>query len=478
MARNRNIEMTSAEHDSALLILSSKGATVAETDAILASLNPNHTREELSQVLKGWFKTRPKWSYSQRATWDGAQDQSFINNQLLDTVAEGVEDGALLITVLDGAVSVENNKLKFTTQTTPAWNAQGGRYTNAVTRVLGKALFATINIFVLGANGFMLGWSSSTDVNWSGLKRRAYWISGTVTKLLINLTGSGGNPALVSPVLIDTDYELVIVLGGFDSDGDPYYSGQDPSLYLFGAQLFRKAAGVWMLDWVDHKEDTSPMYPVWTNHSSAGTVKPFNVPTRDYRTVLIPAHFSSFNAVVGTSLDQVTPEVGAPFILSGLWDVQPAGATTQGAVPGGPAFLAISEINASDVFLRTWITPVAGETGGIISRYFNEDNLLAALISPNNNDFRVWQRLLGTWGQIGPTVSMTINAGVEYMITMRILGNRIIAMVDDANTIDVLTVINPTFSKHGLRTNTAGTSFKRFIGYPLKSLAYNELDDN
>lgn len=418
-----------------------------------------------------------KMTYALRATWDGADDQAYANNDLINTPAKGVEDGALRLTEVDGTLSVENNKFKFTVQATSAWGDQGARKENSIVRSLGKALFFTVNLSNLGVNGFILGWSTANDLNTPSHRRRSWWPNGSTGRLMIQITGSGSNPGIVDPMLTDTDYELVVVLGGFNSDGDPYYSGQDENSHLFGAQFFRKDGGLWTLAWVDHKEDVSPLYPSISNHSCAGTVKPFNVPDRDYRTVMHPSHFSSFKGVVGTDLAAITPERGSPFVLNGLWDIQAGGATTQGAVPAAPRWTAISEFYFSDGFLHVPITPVAGEVGGIIFREANGD-FLGAFIAEAANSFIMYEVISDDWTP-KDSKSITITPGVKRIIKVRMEGQGLIAMLDDTTaTLVATSALNVNSTKHGMRSNVAGNIFERLIGYPLTSAAYRELDDN
>jgi len=417
-----------------------------------------------------------KVTYALHGTWGSANNQTYADNELINTPAKGVEDGALRLTMGDGTLSVADNKFVFTVQASPVWGDLGARKENSVVRSLSKALFFTINMSNLGTNGLIIGWSKLANLL-HGVGRTAYWVDGSNTHLKIHLTGSGTNPGVVNPMLTGTVYELAILLGGFNSAGDPYYGGQDEALYLFGAQFYRKDGAVWVLDWVDHKEDDSPLYPVITNHSTAGTVTPFDVSDRDYRTVMLPWHYSSFTGVVGTSLDAITPEIGNAFVLNGLWDLQTGGATTQGTTPSAPRWTALSEFDFSDGFLHVPITPVVGEVGGIIFREANGDFLLA-VIAEAANSFILYEVVSGVWTPRGSN-PITITPGVERIIKVRMEGQRIITMLDDTTkTIDVTSSLNVNSTKHGLRANVTGTTFKRLIAYHRTSAAYNELDDN
>ena len=295
--------------------------------------------------------------YLLRATFDAA-DQGYANAQVLDTVAEGVQDGQLTVVEVDGTLAISGNKCAFTAQATPAWGDQGF-YSQAITRALGRGLLATVNLNATNKSAAM-GWASIAGV--FGAAGDDYYFLFTES---VTLTLGRDETPMVASYSALTNYQLASVLGGYDAaNGVPWRSGQAAASYLFGAAFFIKG-GVftnWTLLWRTSQDNAATLYALFSNYIAAGTVDSFRVPDADLSAVLQPTCLSLFAS--DGELDAYTPEVGGVWVEDiGDWDT--ASGTLKATTLGIATFTGLADC----LYDAKITTPAAGTTaGGLVLR--------------------------------------------------------------------------------------------------------------
>jgi len=232
-----------------------------------------------------------------------------------------------------------------------------------------------------------------------------------------------------------------------------------------------------------HKEpagNTSTLYPAFANYSGSGIVDEIKIPDVDLSALLSPTVLSTFTASNGTSLDAITPEVGASWVeQNGDWDIQSNNANATGTPPAEPNYIATQETGVADCYIRAKVTMASGGTVAIIFRYTDNDNHWMVQISTGETLIRIYERNAGTWTSRTSVISGTKTAGVEYTLVMRCRGTTIDAWVDDNYRISYASAsLNQTATKHGIRGNVAGDKCGEFAVYPSgTSNEYITLDD-
>jgi len=302
--------------------------------------------------------------YLLRATFDAA-DQGYTDGQVLDTVAEGVQDGQLTVVEVDGTQAIVSNKCAFTAQAGPAWGDLGF-YSQAITRALGRGLLVTINIDDVSEAIFPQMWNDTGGLSHLADYIYLYVVFGDELGARV-YDGAGG--LLESDYLISvtdsTDYRLAIVLGGYDAaNGVPWRSGQVAASYLFGAAFFIKGGAFtnWTLLWRTTQGNTATLYAAFSNYDAAGTIDSFRVADHNLSAVLQPNNLSLFAAA--GELSAYTPELGSVWNEDiGDWDT--AGGVLQATTLGIATFTGLADC-LRDAKITT---PAAGTTaGGLVLR--------------------------------------------------------------------------------------------------------------
>ena len=298
--------------------------------------------------------------YLLRATFD-APDQGYANAQVLDTVAEGVQDGQLTVVEVDGTLAIVSNRCAFTAQATPAWGDQGF-YSQAITRALGRGLLATVNVDTTNAEWGGIAFLDSADVNiTSGAGSR--WLLRTAGTGFIGIA-FGVSSIGVEAYLASTDYSIAIILGGYDSNGLPWRNGQVATSYLYGAGYYIKGGAFanWTLLWRADEGNTATLYAIHSNYSQTGTLDNFRVPDADLSAVLQPMCLSLF--ATDGELDAYTPELGSAWTEDiGDWDT--ASGTLKATALGIATFTGLADC----LYDAKITTPASGTTaGGLVLR--------------------------------------------------------------------------------------------------------------
>jgi len=416
---------------------------------------------------------RDACKYLLRATFDAA-NQGYTDAQVLDTAAEGVQKGQLTVVEVDGTLAIVSNKCAFTAQTTVAWGDLGFYSPQAITRALGRALLSTVNVDANNTFGPLLHWLDDADLDpedW------IYFISMQNSGWTHCQTYDGAAGELENNEIFQhsasTDYQFAIVLGGYDSNGMPWRSGQASASFLYGAAFFIKGGTFtnWTLVWRSAQMNTATLYVGFQNSNSVGTIDNFRVPDRSYQAVLQPTCLSTFTGSNGTSLDAITPEVGGSWTeQSGDWDIQGNRASLATAANSVATVASgISDILADCVAVSVDI----GGYAGIALRFSDTSNYWYVRVHRSENNFAIIE-VNGGGFTIRATTPITY-AG-NHDVRCIAYGQTIDAFMDGGNKLTYgAAALNEGATIHGLygRTNVATVTLDKFAVYPRTAAVYD-----
>lgn len=224
-------------------------------------------------------------------------DQGYTNGQILNTAAEGVTTGYATVVEGDGTLAISSNKLAFTAQTTPDY-ADQGLFSLAITRALGRIGCVTVNLDATDRAVLPLAWSTVEGIGcgFSGGGANGVIAFTTSAEIRFYYTdGSGTYIDNLGAYAGSTDYQLALVLGGYDSNGVPYRTGEAAADYKYGEALFIKGGAFtnWALLWRDTRNNTATLYAIFSNYNATGTLDDLKVTDTTYPDLLTPGTYSA-----------------------------------------------------------------------------------------------------------------------------------------------------------------------------------------
>ena len=294
--------------------------------------------------------------YLLRATFD-APDQGYANGQVLDTVAEGVQDGQLTVVEVDGTLAIVSGKCAFTAQSTPIDGDQGFFSSGAITKRLGITLLSNVNSANMTTEVVYLGFKSAAAITLAAREFTFGKASGENALIYVRFPST--TLALSDTFADSTDYIFAIVLGGYDVNGAPWRAGQVTADYLYGAAYYVKGGAFtnWTLIWRTASSNTTPLYAGMATLTFTGTLDNFRVPDADLSAVLQPTCLSTF--ATDGELDAYTPELGSAWAEDiGDWDT--ASGTLKATALGIATFTGLADC----LYDAKVTTPAAGTTAG------------------------------------------------------------------------------------------------------------------
>lgn len=388
-------------------------------------------------------------SYLLRATFDAA-NQDFADGQVLDTVAEGVQVSSLTVKEAAGTAEILSNRLKLTATTT-AYDTLGVYATSGISRVLGRALLGSIEFNTTAARASM-AWSisnagppSETSME-PGLGAR-----GAALLYAMNRADPG---QVVATFASSVEYQVALVLGGYDASQVPWYSGA-AGAHIHGSAIYIKGGAYtnWTLLWRSLTRDTATLYPAIINISAPriSTHGDLRVPDRDLKAVLQPTSLSTFTASNGTSLHAITPELGNHWVeQSGNWDIQGNQANTASS----NAYAAV-ETSESDLLVDCLVAVRANSTNdgyGLFIRSTDAANGWKITISDFDNVLEMIERDTGS-DTLRASTGIAIALNTDYHVRAIADGQTIDAFVDAGDKITYASAsFNQTATKHGIYT--------------------------
>ncbi len=272
----------------------------------------------------------PGIAYDLRAIWD-VGDVTFSNTDTLGP-GEGVQDGSL--TVVDtgaGTVKVKTNELEIVGSGT--WGETGVYSTNGTTRSLGQAAFGKFRN-VLASNSAALGWNEVADVD-LGSAAGDRWVTFITTDNI--KVGIAKDAAFEVGDAVDaTNYQMLCVLGGYNSSGVPYKSGDTVGDFKYGVSFWIKGGTftLWTLIWKDATQNAATLYGAFGAASATAYFDDLYIPTNALTpaTMFQPRFLDTFTGTNGDSLvsthePDVVASVSSPGVTAwesgaDTWDIQ------------------------------------------------------------------------------------------------------------------------------------------------------------
>lgn len=405
-----------------------------------------------------------------------ASDQLFSDGQALDTDAEGVQDGSLTVKDGGGVVQIVNDWLSV--NGSGAFN-DTGFVSGSSAQSLGKAVKFQFKVPTSLQTSRAI--TISDDAALSGT--HFFGIHPRSTGDLRFEYWDGTDNLFTDPVSYsaDTEYTVVIMPGGYDSSGTPYYSGQTKSNYLYGASAYIKGGDFeeWTLLY-QHKGQTFDPWYVTSEGNGEVQLNHLFIPDKDLSEVLEPTNYSSFDGTNGTSLDAITPEVADGWTENNAdWDIQnnKAHPIDESGGPGGQ--VATVESGASDVFIRTTVQASdagSNECSGVTLRYTDNDNYWGVFICTEDQAIEINERNGGT-NTVRASSAFSFSEGQEVDMTVRAEGSTISVWLDGGNKLEYTSAShNQDATRHGLFALNQGVANTVFMNdfhvQPLSSSTY------
>ena len=312
--------------------------------------------------------------YDLDAPWT-ASNQTFSNTQVLDTVAEGVRVGSLtVVETSTGTVKIVSNELELTGSASYTTTGITGE---AVTKSLGKALFCSLNYSGTSLNliAFHITAALATTPTYY------FRTSGTAMGVSGSKVG-GAVYAAVATTAVSTDYKLLLLLGGSDSNGVAFKTGDTVADFKYGVRYYIKGGTFtdWTLLCISTNGNTATLYPIMEEYRAANSFITDNIliPTTvlNVDTMFQPNFLDTFSGTNDDSLTaNHTPEVvGGATGTGNPWESGSTTWTIQSNTANNDPSLAAEEA-AGNLVAGIWYVITATEvdtffTGCAVGDYF------------------------------------------------------------------------------------------------------------
>lgn len=410
--------------------------------------------------------------YLLQASFD-ASDQGYSNGQVVNTTAEGIETGNLTIVEVDGTLAISSNELAITGQSSPVWGDLGA-YSDALTRALGLTLLTTIRSTTDTNAGPIVQLSTTQDPDPSATNR--YFVGSAGNDNVLSIAEVGGGGLSIGTYAAATNYPVAIVLGGFDSNGQPWYSGA-AGTYTYGAAMFIKVGGTWELLYRSASDATATMYAEFASYTAAGAVDNLRVPDADLSAVLAPLAADTFTDTNGVLLTAHTMDVGAGWSVGqeGANNLEIQGNTMRDDDASDDRAYANIDVSDADVFITAQVSFSAGSgsNAGLVARYVDTNNHWLLFTDTLGDNLDLFERTTGTYTKRA-TASVTFGAST-YRLSMRLDSTDIRAWADGANALQYTSSSHQTETSHGARVATAPgdtPSLDNWACYALESATF------
>lgn len=429
-------------------------------------------------AARGFRTVRPvaaaRSAYRLLATFNAA-NQALADGQLLTTVANGVSAGRLRVVEKDGTAEILNNALRLTGGSTASMIDLGVYGVDAITRTLG----VTLGVTIVPSTGWQFVSWHDTAGEIGGYTAAEYTAWLRPTELWVYADSQAG--AIVAAVAAATNYQLRLVLGGYNSSNEPWRSGA-AGTFSQGCALFIKGGAFtnWSLVWRWFTGTDASLYPIISRYHNTITldVDVFMVPDHDYSAVLQPTHLDLFTGADDDLLAAHSPEVGGSWtVRTGVFDIQSSRAAIDTA--SGGRDVATVTAGVADCMIDVVVRKTdANDTGemGICLRYSNDSNYWLVVADFANNLIKIIERNAGT-ETLRASASVALVTGTDYHVRTVAVGNNIQAYLNGANRCTYASAsLNNTATLHGIVGNGAAQTWDNFAIYPRTSTAYDELD--
>lgn len=362
--------------------------------------------------------------------------------------SEGFEIGAWDLHQVDGTAQIVGNVLQFEPQTTPSINDHILQGTTAIARTFGLPFKIVTNSTNLT---WRMGFTDTLNSLWSKYPH-IYLVS---SELSVNSSSNYEKMTNPSPK------EIICVLGGFNSSGEPYKQGDTKANFLYGARFFLKTGSgslhpTYELVAVEHRFNEPSLYPAMLNYNQNVFMTELKVPDPSYYVVpdsmMEPKNLSLFDAANGTDVAaSYVPDVGAGFTAynGGVAEVQSSEAvfTTAGDM--------IITAEGDGIFNQPIRMPASGSTpGGILFRQSDANNAWYVKITPGGSpNLELIEINAGVPTQRAFT-TITLNASTTYWFLVTFKGDNNVC-IDVDGTRRLLYSTTNTFNQ-----SATGVGFK------------------
>ena len=425
--------------------------------------------------------------YLLQANFD-VENQAFSDAQVLG-VDEGVVDGSLTVVLNTGSMSIASNKVAYSSHA-GSYADYGLYYADGITRQFGRTLMGKMLMDALTSDGadLALRAAAGTDITaGSGVERYHYQIDSENQGFVLGIGGIEFHHDLLLPAQADTEYDYAIVVGGYNSSGEPYLSG-DKSNYTYGASFFVKG-GVytnWRVIFRTKLGNFSPMYPAFANPGVSGTFDDMGVPEQLLTGTMEFIAASLFNADNGTSLDAYSPDIGGNFTeLNGDWEIQSNKAQSDGLLDGRKMADVDAGNNDAIVVEASFTLPGSGGWGPCLCLRATDtgsDNYI--LLFQWDNELRINKVENGTGSVLQAGETRTIANGAKITLTAVLDGSTITGYMHTGGVrgawVQTTTTFNQSATLMGVGEFLDGShgpsKVDEFAIYPLTDSAYDVLD--
>jgi len=394
--------------------------------------------------------TAPPLTYLLRATFD-ADDVGYANGQVLDTEPEMGANftGQLTVVEVDGTLAIVSNECAFTAQGTPDW-ADLGFYSESITKVLGYGLLAQFSVGATNKFTSLVAWKEAQSVDITVVNRYALLLRDTA---VFAASYGAASMALYDTYAAATEYQVAILLGGYDVNGVQWYSGA-VGVYDYGAAWYVKGGAytTWTLIWRTEVINTAALYSVMSNYNAAGTLDDFRVPDMALTGAMAPTNVDSFTDANGTSLDAHAPNLG------GTWTEHTNQAEIQGnraqnvTAGAGNNVLATVDSGESDALVEAVLRTTATGFMGMVVRYTDTTHFWGITLSPSLN-FMYINEINGGAPVVRASIAVVLNANTDYLVRIIMNAQRISAFVPNialAACTYAAAAMNENATRHGL----------------------------
>jgi hypothetical protein len=328
-----------------------------------------------SSSIGGYYGPAPAAvTYTLRCFSGTIDDQSYANGAVINSAALGCSEGSL--TVTDSCTQdATATSSYFVPSATPNCYTTLGYYGSAITKQLGLALLMTSQTSVTGAASWF-GLCSSANICAYNATNSYQWQSDAFGSTFNVLSGAGDQRQYWT--YTESPEEYIFVLGGYDSSGVPWRSGQTASSYLYGMSFYRSVnGGSFELLWKSSLSNTSPLYVSGNWYKNPQKLSNILISSLDFSAVLQPTHLSLFAS--DGELSDYVPTVGTGWTeTSGDWDtasgVLKATAAGMATVVGGTPYV---------IYDGKITTPASGTAAAsMVLKYADATHYWLAKITP------------------------------------------------------------------------------------------------
>lgn len=361
--------------------------------------------------------------------------------------ADGIWDGQLtIIDTTTGIVEILSNELKFTTAGT---NSVGIKNTEGISESLGKAFLLKYNTGSTINDYF--GFYDTVNPSF-GSKQNIQFVSGDIRIPCNVSTGVRGT------VSNNTEYQIAIVLGGYDINGVPYKNGDTKANFDYGYSVLIKGGiySQWSLLWKESTQYYGTVYPYWMSATTGSnpTINSFKVPSEDLSRLLEPIALDTFTDTNGTSLDAHTMDIGSGWTNGGQdaanWNIQ-SNRADYASANWDHAYI---ETLVSDVFIETdcrfnGVGPVGVSSGaGIVLR--RSSDTAYWMLTVRDDDLTLFENNSGYTSRASAVITATV-VDTDYKATAIAEGQTITCFMNGGNKISyALATLNETVTTHGV----------------------------